>query len=55
MDTEILLEQAEIDEAWRTVLREALRRYRIELVDEEERCELWSRITRLRYQLGISG
>ena len=42
------------DEARRTVLREALRRYRCELMDLDERELLWDRIVRLRYQLRLA-
>ena len=42
------------DEASSTVLREALRRYRCELMDLDERELLWDRIVRLRYQLRLA-
>jgi hypothetical protein len=41
-------------EAQRTVLREAVNRYRHELMSIDERELLWSRIVRLRKQLGLS-
>jgi hypothetical protein len=42
------------DEASSTVLREALRRYRCELMDLDKRELLWDRIVRLRYQLRLA-
>jgi hypothetical protein len=41
------------DEVLRTILREALDRYRNELLDDEERQLLLDRIRRLRWSLGI--
>ena len=40
-------------EVQRTVLREAVERYRNELLDDEERQLLQDRIRRLRRQLGV--
>jgi len=42
------------DEARSMVLREALRRYRCELMDLDERELLWDRIVRLRKQLRLA-
>jgi hypothetical protein len=42
------------DEVKRTILREALRRYRCELMDMDEREEVWSRIVLLRRRLGLA-
>jgi len=42
------------DEVRRTILRESLRRYRNELLDHDERENLWDRIAKLRKQLGIN-
>jgi len=42
------------DEAHSMVLREALRRYRCELMDLDERELLWDRIVRLRKQLRLA-
>jgi len=41
-------------EFWRTVLRRSEVMYRSELLDWDEREELWSRIVRLRNRLGIN-
>ena len=47
--------QGAIDqEVLRTILRESLRRYRNELMDMDEREEVWSRIVRIRKQLKLS-
>lgn len=43
------------DEMRRTILREALTRYRSELLDTEERLELEDRIKTLRRRLGLVG
>lgn len=42
------------DEVRRTILREALTRYRSELLDMDEREILWNRIVRLRRQIGLA-
>ena len=49
-----LLENALTDEVRRAVLREALDRYRNELMDEEERMLLLDRIWRRRRQLRLA-
>jgi hypothetical protein len=49
-----ILENALTDEAKRTILREALTRYRNELLDDEERQHLLDRIKRLRRRLGLA-
>jgi len=41
------------DEVLRTILREALNRYRNELLHDDERLLLWVRILRLRRQLKL--
>ncbi len=51
MDTTRILENAERDEARRTVLREAVSRFNNELMDDEERMLLLDRIKRLRKRL----
>jgi len=51
MDTTSLLERHEKLERLRTILREAVTRYRNEYMDTEEREVLWNRIVRLRRQL----
>jgi hypothetical protein len=43
------------DEMRRTILREAVVRYRNELLDDEERLQLEDRIKRLRRRLGLNG
>ena len=45
-----ILRQAVRDETRRTILREAVARYRNELMDDEERQLLFDRIKRLRRQ-----
>jgi hypothetical protein len=50
-----LLRNAVRDETRRTILREALSRYRSELLDTEERLELEDRIRKLRRRLGLNG
>ena len=52
MDTTRILENAERDEARRTILREAVSRFNNELMDDEERMLLLDRIKRLRKALG---
>jgi hypothetical protein len=47
-------EESVREEAERTILRKALRRYRNELMDTDEREELWDRIVRLRRRLGLA-
>jgi len=49
-----VLQDAVPNEVRRTVLREALTRYRNELMDDEERMLLLDRITRLRRQLRLA-
>jgi hypothetical protein len=39
---------------WRSILREALNRYRNELMDDEERMLLLDRIRHIRRQLGLA-
>lgn len=54
MDTNTVaqrLENAERDEARRTILREAVARFNHELMDDEERLILLDRIKRLRKRL----
>ncbi len=53
MDTTRILENAERDEARRTILREAVDRYNNELMDDEERLILLERIKRLRKALAL--
>jgi len=53
MATHRILRQGLRDEAKRTVLREAQARYLHELMDSDERLEVWERIVRLRRQLGL--
>ena len=48
-----ILQNAVPDEVVRTILREALDRYRNELMDDEERQLLLDRIQRLRRKLGV--
>ena len=48
-----ILQDALTDEAKRTILREAVNRYRNELLDTEERELLWNRILKLRRQLKL--
>jgi hypothetical protein len=48
-----VLQDAVPNEVLRTILREALDRYRNELLDDEERQLLRDRVLRLRRQLGI--
>ncbi len=43
-----ILRRAVRDEAWRTILREAVERYNHELLDDEEWLLLLDRIKRLR-------
>ena len=50
-----VLQGAVPDEVKRTVLREAVIRYRNELMGDEERALLEDRIKRLRQQLGLVG
>ncbi len=54
MDTTRILENAERDEARRTILREAIDRFRHELMDDEERLLLADRIKRLRIRLALA-
>jgi len=49
-----ILKNALTDEVKRTILRESLTRYRHELMDAEEREEVWSRIVRLRRSLKLA-
>lgn len=53
MDTTRILENAERDEARRTILREAVSRFNHELLDDEERMQLQDRIGRLRRSLRL--
>jgi hypothetical protein len=53
MDNQRILQDAVPNEVRRIILREALDRYRNELMDDEERELLWDRIQRLRRALGI--
>ncbi len=53
MANKSLLENSLPNEVLRTVLREAVDRYRNELLDDEERQLLQQRIARLRRQLGV--
>ena len=55
MDKHSVLKTALPDEVKRMVLREALIRYRNELMDDQERALLEDRIQRLRRQLGLVG
>ena len=48
-----ILQNALTDEAKRTVMREAVNRYRNELLSDEERMLLLDRIRRLRRELGV--
>ena len=48
-----ILQSALTDEARRTILCEALHRYRNELMHDEERQLLLDRIKRLRRELGV--
>jgi hypothetical protein len=50
---ERILRQGLVDEAKRTVLREAESRYRHELLDVEERMLLLDRVRKLRRGLGL--
>jgi Lhr-like helicase len=54
MDTKTILENAERDEARRTILREAIDRFNHELMDDEERMLLLDRIKKLRIRLALS-
>lgn len=47
------LQKAERDEVKRTILREAVERYRHELLPDEERMLLLDRIKRLKKSLGL--
>jgi hypothetical protein len=47
-------EESVREEAERTILREALRRYRNELSSIDEREELWDRIVHMRRRLGLA-
>ena len=49
-----VLQDAVPNEVRRAILREALNRYRNELMDDEERMLLLDRITRLRRQLRLA-
>ena len=49
-----ITEESVREEAERTILRESLRRYRNELMDTDEREEVWDRISKLRKRLGIN-
>ena len=52
MDHRIIREGVR-DETLRTVLREALKRYRNELLGDEERMQLWDRILKLQRRLRL--
>jgi hypothetical protein len=54
MATHRILRSAVRDEVKRTVLREAEDRYRNELMDAEEREQVWSRIVCLRRSLKLA-
>ena len=53
MDIRSVLQDAVLNEVWRTTLREAESRYRNELMSDEERQLLLDRIKRLRRTLGV--
>ena len=55
MSTRRILQDALPNEVKRTILRESLTRYRNELMSLDERELLWSRIVRLRRELGLAG
>jgi hypothetical protein len=55
MTTKRILENSLPDEVQRTVLREAVVRYRREIMGDEERLLLEDRLRRLRRRLGLSG
>jgi hypothetical protein len=53
MATKRILRQETKREISRTILREATRRYRHELMDDEKRMLLWDRVLKLRRELEL--